>query len=118
MNADGDLAVGYSISGTDIYPSIRYAVRAADDPRGTLRQEGVLREGKARKDFPPNWGDYSAMVVDPVDQSTFWYTNMTVDELTGLRQTWIGKIPAPACAKGPAGPHARDDEPGEDDGTR
>jgi hypothetical protein len=21
------------------------------------------------------WGDYSAMVIDPVDDCTFWYTN-------------------------------------------
>src|SRR5262249_47821325 len=38
MDAAGDLAIGFSVSGTQTFPSIRYAGRLASDPLGTLAQ--------------------------------------------------------------------------------
>ena len=36
MDGDGDFAIGYSVSGGTLSPTIRYAGRAAGDPLGTL----------------------------------------------------------------------------------
>jgi hypothetical protein len=74
MDQNGNMAIGYSVSSSDLYPSIRYAGRLATDPLGTLAQgEASAFEGI---DFQHGlrWGDYSAMAVDPVDDCTFWYT--------------------------------------------
>ena len=37
------------------------------------------------------WGDYSAMSIDPVDDSTFWFTGMYTDG-TGNWATRIGSF--------------------------
>lgn len=76
MDSSGNIAVGYSVSSSAMYPSIRYAGRLATDPAGTLPYaEGAIATGTS-----PNgsnrWGDYSAMSIDPADDCTFWFTNM------------------------------------------
>ncbi|HEX5751646.1 MAG TPA: Ig-like domain-containing protein [Archangium sp.] len=71
----GNIALGYSISSSKLYPSIRYTVRRASDPLGKMGGEKTLARGHASFVLN-NWGDYSSMNVDPVDGCTFWYTNM------------------------------------------
>ncbi len=77
MDGQGNLAVGFSASSSAINPQIRYAARLATDPLNTLAQgEAHLYDGTGSQSGTGNrWGDYSALVVDPVDDSTFWYTN-------------------------------------------
>ena len=85
MDRAGDIAAGYSVSGTDsgtkVFPSIRAAGRLPSDPLGLLPQgELDIKDGGGAQDFGwdgsnrARWGDYSAMNVDPVDGCTFWYT--------------------------------------------
>ena len=76
MDGNGNLALGYSVSGPGTYPSVRYTGRlAADTPGEMTLGEGSLVEGAGSQTFPfGRWGDYSAMTVDPVDDCTFWYT--------------------------------------------
>ena len=73
----GNLAVGYSGSNLSVFPSILYAGRLSGDPSGMLSQgEATMFAGTGvQLDTSNRWGDYSAMVLDPVDDSTFWYTN-------------------------------------------
>ena len=98
MNGKGDIALGYSISGRTMYPSIRVAVRTPSDPLGTLGDEISLMEGLGAQEVYDRWGDYSAMVVDPTDDATFWYTNEYCNE-SGDWQTRVGafyvSLPAP-----------------------
>jgi hypothetical protein len=76
MDKVGDIAVGYSVSSSQISPAIRFAVRVPADPAGTLEPETSLFEGTGSQLRTLNrWGDYSSMVIDPVDDCTFWYTN-------------------------------------------
>lgn len=77
MDNDGNLAVGYSVSSSTIFPSIRYAGRLATDPPGGLHQgETALVAGSGvQTSTGSRWGDYSALTVDPADDCTFWYTN-------------------------------------------
>ena len=72
----GDIALGYSVSGTGMNPAIRYTGRTPADPLGTLTGENTIIQGTGSQTTNLNrWGDYSAMTIDPVDDCTFWYTN-------------------------------------------
>ncbi len=74
VDVDGNMAVGYSVSSTGMYPAIRYAGRLATDALGTLGQgEATLIAGTGSQTSYTRWGDYSAMVLDP-NGCTFWYT--------------------------------------------
>jgi hypothetical protein len=112
MDRDGNIALGYSVTGS-VFPSLRYAGRLVADPAGTLPQgEGTIAVGTASQQACPvpqgmcrsRWGDYSAMSVDPVDNCTFWYTGEYFGSLG--RQTRIGAFrfcndPPSADAGGP-----------------
>ena len=76
-DALGNLALGFSISSSSMFPSIHYTGRLANDPLGAMAQgEAVLVSGGGSQTFAtPRWGDYSSMSVDPQDDCTFWYTN-------------------------------------------
>lgn len=104
MDKVGNLAIGYSVSSTTIFPGIRYANRGPADPLSTLGAEVRLHDGtgsqrcklangrcdcplrdesgnpvvdasgNTRCDTVTRWGDYSALTVDPTDDCTFWYT--------------------------------------------
>ncbi|HST30820.1 MAG TPA: hypothetical protein VLK27_08285 [Chthoniobacterales bacterium] len=76
MDHMGDIAIGYSASGPNYYPSIHYAGRLSTDPLNDLTQgEAVMFAGLGIQGYPLNrWGDYSDLTVDPNDDCTFWYT--------------------------------------------
>lgn len=104
MDKVGNIAVGYSISSTTLFPGIRYATRGPDDPPATLGTEKILQSGTGTQrcklangrclcpktddqgnpdldsagnvkcDTITRWGDYSALTIDPNDDCTFWYT--------------------------------------------
>ncbi|MDP2721545.1 MAG: PKD domain-containing protein [Bacteroidales bacterium] len=77
MNQGGDIAVGYSVSGANTYPSIRVAGQSAGAPAGlgVLDIDEVsIYEGTQSQSGVDRWGDYSAMAVDPTDGMSFWYT--------------------------------------------
>ena len=77
MDHSGDLAVGFSASSPTINPQLRYAGRLSTDPPSTLAQgEAHLFDGTgSQSGTSSRWGDYSDMTVDPVDDTTMWYTN-------------------------------------------
>jgi hypothetical protein len=77
MDKQGNLAVGYSVSSSSVYPAIRYTGRLVTDTLNTLQTEVSIVEGSGAQSGSnlARWGDYSAMSVDPVDDCTFWYTN-------------------------------------------
>lgn len=100
MDASGNIALGYSVSSSTIYPSIRYAGRLVSDTLGQLPQaEEVLIAGSgSQTGTAARWGDYSTMSVDPADQCTFWYTTEYV-ATTGYAtwQTRVGAFKFPSC---------------------
>ena len=76
MDKAGDIALGYSVSSSSVYPGIRYTGRLPGDPLNTLQTEGIIWSGGGSQQTGlSRWGDYSAISVDPVDDCTFWYTN-------------------------------------------
>jgi hypothetical protein len=75
MNGNGDIALGYSVSSSSTYPSIRYTGRRANDPLGEMTIDEVeVKAGLSSQTFIDRWGDYSCMSVDPADDTTFWFT--------------------------------------------
>ena len=79
MDTAETIALGYSVSGPNTYPSIRYTGRLKTDALNTMTiaekhivdgggSQNGLFSGRAR------WGDYSGMSVDPASPTTFWYT--------------------------------------------
>lgn len=76
MDKNGDMALGYSLSSSSVYPSIRYTGRLSTDALNTMESESTILTGAHLQTGSLNrWGDYSPMQVDPVDGCTFWYTN-------------------------------------------
>src|SRR5438093_3474462 len=116
VDENGDMAIGYSVSDSSMYPAIRYAGRLATDSPNTLGQgETSLIEGTGNQcctfsDGSTNnrWGDYSAMTIDP-DGCTFWYTSEYYDSLPAtLRddnwKTRIGSFRFASCGSSTAAP--------------
>ena len=76
MDREGNIALGYSASNASVFPSVRYTGRLASDALGTLPQgEGIIVAGGGSQTGSARWGDYTAMVIDPTDDATFWYVN-------------------------------------------
>lgn len=76
-NKNNDACLGFSRSNSSIYVQAVYTSRYGTDPLGAMDAVTVLKEGEDTyiKDFGSHsvrWGDYSATVVDPVDDETFW----------------------------------------------
>ncbi len=85
MTASGSTCLGYSISSFSTYPSIGITGRKGTSNHMNIKEvvafdgnvaENVMR-GAAR------WGDYSAMSIDPVDD-TCWYTQEFAKPMTSV----------------------------------
>ena len=77
MDAAGNIGLGFSASSSAIHPQIRYTGRLATDPINTMTLgEGTIINGNGSQSGTSNrWGDYSAMTVDPSDDTTLWFTS-------------------------------------------
>jgi subtilisin-like proprotein convertase family protein len=100
MDAVGNIALGYAISGSTVSPGIRYTGRLVSDPLGTMGQgEGTIVAGfGAQSGGLSRYGDYSSMNIDPLDDCTFWYTQ----EYIGARgsfnwRTRVGSFKFSTC---------------------
>jgi hypothetical protein len=103
VDAQGNLAIGYTASSTTVNPGIRYAGRLATDPPGDLAQgEATLIAGAGHQTSTSGrWGDYSSMFVDPSDSCTFWHTNEYYSTTGGANwNTRIGSFKYPGCTAG------------------
>ena len=92
MDRKQNIAMGYSVSGSSVYPSIRYAGRRPNDVPGTLPLGEIsLIDGGGIQHSYTNFGDYSQMSIDPVDDCTFWYTG-TYYPTTSTPNDWHTRI--------------------------
>lgn len=106
MDGNGNIALGYSVSSSSTYPSIRYTGRLSGDVSGQMTEpETSIIAGGGSQTYTtaPRWGDYSHMAIDPSDDSTFWYTteymqaNATADWKTRVASFRI--TPSPPIAE-------------------
>ncbi|MDO8739577.1 MAG: fibronectin type III domain-containing protein [Candidatus Deferrimicrobium sp.] len=114
VNSTGDVAIGFSGSSSSPaeYAGAYYTARRAADPAGVMQPVTLLKSGQASyyKDFgygSNRWGDFSATVVDPADDTTFWtlqeiaYTsvwNPHDNAFVSRWATWWGSWSPPAIA--------------------
>ena len=96
MDGDENIALGYSVTSTSTFPSMRYTGRLASDPAGTMPQGEHTIVNGAGANNSNRYGDYSAMNIDPVDDCTFWHTNMYA-QANGTWATQIASFRFDAC---------------------
>ena len=77
VNMNDDAALGFSHSHSGIYVTAAVTGRQGTDPPGAMDPITTIKAGEDSyvKDFGSGrvrWGDYSATVVDPADDTTFW----------------------------------------------
>jgi N-acetylneuraminic acid mutarotase len=113
MDSAGNIGLGYSVSSSSVFPSIRVAGRLASDPAGEMSQgELEIIAGNGHQTFfDGRWGDYSGMSVDPSPGSTggidcdFWYTQEHI-QVSGVAN-WQTRVAAfsfaPGACGGPSG---------------
>ena len=79
MDKKGNVALGYSVSGSAVFTSVRYTGRLRSEPSGFLETEASIIAGTGSQTGTFNrWGDYSSMSIDPTDDCTFWYTQQYI----------------------------------------
>ncbi|NUM47987.1 MAG: carboxypeptidase regulatory-like domain-containing protein, partial [Anaerolineales bacterium] len=103
MDERRNLALGYSVSGETVVPSLRYTAHLITDPPGTLAGEAEMWQGTGVQTGIERWGDYSNLVVDPVDGCHFWYTGEyhDVDDGGFGWNTRVGVFKLPGCEGDP-----------------
>ncbi len=75
QDKQGNMALGYSVSSSSVFPSISYTGRLVTDPANTMQAEASMQAGAGSQNGRlERWGDYSGMSIDPTDDCTFWYT--------------------------------------------
>ena len=107
LNGAGDMALGFSASNATTFPSVFYTARHPGDPAGQMPLgEGSIINGTGSQTGSNRWGDYTSMVIDPVDDMTFWYINEWVPTTSGvgwqLRVGSFNLVPTPNLTAGTA----------------
>jgi hypothetical protein len=99
MDGSGNIAVGYSVSSSTLFPSIRYTGRVPGDPLGTMETEKTIIAGSGSQQTNLNrWGDYTSMSIDPSDDCTFWYTDQYLQTSGTFNwSTRIASFKFPTC---------------------
>jgi hypothetical protein len=77
QDRNGNVAMGYSVSSKTVFPSIRFTGRRQSDPLGqmTMTEESIVQGAGSQTSSMNRWGEQSSMVLDPVDDYTFFYSN-------------------------------------------
>lgn len=93
VNRNDDMLLGYTRFDPTIYASAAYSFRSAADPPGTLQAEQILKagEGPYFKDFGSGenrWGDYSATMVDPLNDQDIWTLQEYAAAPVGSTSQW------------------------------
>ena len=88
MDAQGNIAIGYSVADATTFPSMRYAGRRAADPLNQITTGEFTIINGTGSHSNVRWGDYAAMSVDPADGRTFWFTS----EYALANGTWSTQV--------------------------
>jgi hypothetical protein len=90
MDGEGNIALGYSVSSSSMYPAIRYTGRLENDPLNTMtiEEQNIFEGGGSQTSLTSRWGDYSSMTVDQAND--FWYTQEYYSTTSG--SNWKTRI--------------------------
>ncbi|HEX2061075.1 MAG TPA: fibronectin type III domain-containing protein, partial [Thermoanaerobaculia bacterium] len=107
VNEANDVVIGYSAFSPSSYASAAYSYRRASDSPGLMSAPHVFKSGEANYyktygGFYNRWGDYSATVVDPLDDMTFWtiqeYAESPINSESQWGTWWAKIVTAPFAA--------------------
>lgn len=101
MDKIGNIGLGYSVSSPSTNPSIRVTGRKVTDVPNIMELETTVLSSTGSETGSDRWGDYSSLLIDPVDDCTFWYTSQYM--LTTGDYNWkthIVSFTFPSCAVG------------------
>jgi uncharacterized protein (TIGR03437 family) len=106
VNKNNDALIGYTRFSANSYPTAAFAWRSTADPPGLLQPEVVVKAGESTyvaagsRTGSNRWGDYSATVVDPVNDLAFWtlqeYAATPPATRNGAFATWWAQVNAPS----------------------
>lgn len=92
-----NIAIGYNVSSTIIYPSLELAVHETNDPINTMTIQPLITGIGSQTDHS-KWGSVSTMSIDPADDCTFWYTGEYLKRSGSLNwSTFIVKFKLANC---------------------
>ena len=102
MDKVGDMALGFSESNAStLHPSLTFTGRVPSDPQNTMESVARIFTAKGSVTDASRWGDYSSMVVDPVDDCTFWYVNQYLPKTSAGNHltfhTRVASLKFPTC---------------------
>lgn len=74
MDDNGNIGMGYSVSGSSLFAGLRYTGRLKTDTLGKMTYpDKTAVTGSSSQSFSERYGDYSHTSLDP-DGITFWHT--------------------------------------------
>jgi len=104
VDKDGNMAIGFNISGPDQPVAMAHTGRLKNDPPGTVRFPlEVNFEAQPdlpyvddsidpAEDFGSRWCDYTSLQLDPSDNKTFWYcsqySNLNEGDYLNFNTQW------------------------------
>jgi hypothetical protein len=99
QDQNGNAAAGYSVSNASSHPGIKTAWWNLNTKFAPT--ELAIQTGAGDEEDTKEWGSYTSMTVDPVDNCTFWYVDeyLPANE-TGpppIRNTRIANFKIPTC---------------------
>ncbi|HTU42176.1 MAG TPA: hypothetical protein VMF10_10725 [Candidatus Aquilonibacter sp.] len=104
QDKNGNAVVGYSFSNGDTNPGINFSFWNLNTANSTPAEATLLNgpgeelTGIGSNGPPGEWGTYSSMTVDPVDDCTFWYVNEYYPtDSTNNWSTSISNFQIPGC---------------------
>ncbi len=92
LDGAGNMAIGYSTTSSAIFPRIDSATRRASE--SSFSPEATLLAGTGSNSLTAEWGEVSSMVVDPVDDCTFYFTSQYFAETGSTWRTRVGALRA------------------------
>jgi hypothetical protein len=99
VNINNDVLIGYARFTATQYAGSGYAFRAASDPLSSMRDDAILKTGENTYRVSDNgfsrWGDYSATVVDPANDTDMWTTQEYAGSVVNKWNTWWGRVTPP-----------------------
>jgi uncharacterized membrane protein len=103
MDKAQDIALGYSVSSSSLFPSLSYTGRVPGDGLGTMEGEALIVSGSGSQTGSNNrWGDYTSMAIDPTDDCTFWYTAQYYELTASFNwSTQLASLKFPTCGSAP-----------------
>jgi len=95
QNRDGDVAmVGTRMSSSTVGDLVTMVRKSSDVPGAMsapsfrYSSSGAFYGNSTSSSDPARWGDYFGIVVDPIDETTFWITGMVGNQASGDANAW------------------------------